>query len=207
MALRASVNVSQHDAHAFFATQFFFVATFHAEFSDEVAALIIIIVGNVFVVHFSNIAEKVRPKASGVVANGAFFNGEAFEAEEFLAENGELLCGNLAHEELRRIARIADFRLDFVHALDIEIFRDANGLAKVERIDAALVVHDDHDVVRRLIVDKEPPFAIENQSARGILDFFAESIGVGILLIVVAHQLEREETDEIDDDNSNRYAA
>ena len=32
-------------------------------------------------------------------------------------------------------------------------------------LDAALVVHDDHDVVRRLIVDKEPPFAIENQSA------------------------------------------
>ena len=83
VALRASVNVSQHDAHAFSPRSSFFVATFHAEFSDEVAALIIIIVGNVFVVHFSDIAEKVRPKASGVVANGAFSTEKPLKRKSF----------------------------------------------------------------------------------------------------------------------------
>jgi hypothetical protein len=55
-----------------------------------------------------------------------------------------------------------------------------------------LVLHRHKDVVRRLVIDEEFAIAVHDETARGIDDFFAKSVGVGTLAVVIAHELQRE---------------
>ena len=200
-ALRAAVYIAQHDAHSFLAAQFFLVGTLHAELAYVVAALIVAVFGDVGVAYLAHIAQYVGGYAGSVAAYGTFLHGESAETVELLAQHGELLGGYLGHEELRRIAGIGGPRLDFRHLPYVVFGREAHHFAELESVDAYLVVHDDHDIVRGLVVYEQAALAVENEAARGKLYVFAEGVGVGVLLVIVAHQLQCEETQQVDDDH------
>lgn len=106
--------------------------------------------------------------AAGVLACAALFDAEAFEAEQLFAEEREFLCGNLGHEKLWRVTRIARILvpvLDGLHSLDIVLLGDAHSGTEVEGVDSALVVHHHHDVVRRFVVDQKFSVAVEYEPA------------------------------------------
>ena len=212
MPLRAAAHVAEHDAHALLAAQLPLVRAFHTEFADKVATLIVAvaIVFEFLLADFAHVAQHVRSTALGIVARGTLHGTEPIEAEEFFLKKGELPRGDLAHEKLRRVARITGVLgrvFNLCHAADIEISGDADRFAEVERINAALVVHHYHNIIGRLVVDEQFAVAVENQAARGVKYFFAESVGVGILLIVVAEQLQGEEAHKVHDDDTDGNAA
>ena len=97
--------------------------------------------------------------------------------------------------------------LDVGHALDEELLRDAESLAEFHGVQSAcLLVHDDHDVVSRLVIDEQFAVSVGDDAARGVLNLFQEGIRVGIFLVVVAQQLKREQAHDVDDDNQCRHA-
>ena len=210
--LDAAVNVAQEDLHPFLAAQLLLVRAFDAELADVVAALVeaVLVFVQIFLRHFAHVAEHVGPHAEGVVADGAVFDREALEAEQLLPEDGKLFGRDLPEEELGRVAGVAGIFppvLDFGHALDVFLFGDADGSAEVERVHALLLFHDDHDVVRRLVVDEQLAAAVHDQAARGVLYLFEEGVRVGVLFVVVAHHLQGEQAYEVDDDDEDRSPA
>ena len=141
-----------------------------------------------------------------VLAYAALLHVETREAEYLFLEEAELLRRELTHKELlrkARVARVLRVVLNVVHALYEELFRDAKRVAKLKRVDASLCfVHHDHNVVSRLIVHEQSAVAVVDGTTRRVFDFLEEGVGVGVLLVVVAKQLQREETHDVDNDNS-----
>ena len=194
MALCAAVYVAQHDAHAFFATQLRFVCTLHTEFAYVVARGVVL--GRVFfkltLADFAHIAKQMGAYVAGVLPGCAFLDAETLETEQLFAEERKFLGGNLGHEQLwgvARVARIFGRVFNVGHAFDVVLLGDAYCLAKVECVDAPLVVHHNHYVIRWFVVDEQPALAVEYQSARGVLYVLAEGVGVGILFVIVTPQL------------------
>ena len=70
---------------------------------------------------------------------------------------------------------------------------------------SSLFIHHDHDVIGRLVVDKQLPVTVAYDAAAGKLYLLQERIRVGALAVVVAHHLQRKKSDDIDhhDDDSN----
>ena len=145
-----------------------------------------------------------------VLPNGAFLDVETREAEHLLTKDAEVLVINLRHEQLlceTRIARVLSRVLDIVHALDEIFFCDAKRLTEVKRVKmATLLVHDHHDIVGRLIVHQQLSVAISNDATARILNLLEESIGIGAFAVVVTHELEREQTDDVDRNNEYGHA-
>ena len=69
------------------------------------------------------------------------------------------------------------------------------------------LVHYDHDVIGRLVVYQQLAVAVADDAARGELHLLQEGIRVGILLVVIAHQLQGEEPDDIHDDDDCCHGA
>ena len=63
------------------------------------------------------------------------------------------------------------------------------------------LVHDHHDIIGRLVEDKELSVAVCDNTARGEVNLLEEGVGIGTLLVVVAGNLEHEEAHDIDDHN------
>ena len=78
--------------------------------------------------------------------------------------------------------------LDVCHTGNVFLTTDAYSIAEIEGVDAVLVLHDDGDVIRRLVIDHEEPVAVRYLSACGEQHFLPESIGVCPLPIVVAEE-------------------
>ncbi|EEX72802.1 hypothetical protein GCWU000325_00320 [Alloprevotella tannerae ATCC 51259] len=70
-----------------------------------------------------------------------------------------------------------------------------------------LLIHRHHNIIGWLIVNKQLAIAGKYQATRWKQDIFAKSIGVGILLIVVAKQLQCEQANQIYKNDANGYAA
>ena len=194
--LDAAVGVAQEYLDALLSAQLLLIAALHAELTDVVAGLIVVVFLDVAGRHLSHIAQHMGGMRILVLADAALLHVEAREAEHLLLEHAELLVGELAHEELLREARVAGILrtvLDVVHALYEEFLRDAQRLAELQRVEVpALFVHDDHDVVGGLVVDEELSVSVGDDASRGVFNLLQERVGVGILLVVVAEQLQRE---------------
>ena len=70
-----------------------------------------------------------------------------------------------------------------------------------------LLIHRHHNIIGWLIVNKQLAIAGKYQATRWKQNIFAKSIGVGILLIVVAKQLQCEQANQIYKNNADGYAA
>ncbi len=67
---------------------------------------------------------------------------------------------------------------------------------------SALLVHHHHHVVGRLIIHQQLTITVVNGTTGRELNLLQEGITVGILLIVVAHNLKRKQTNDVNDHNS-----
>ena len=103
-ALNASAGISKQDVLAFHAPQFLFVITLYAELADIVARLIIIVFFNIRLRHLRHVAQHMGGIGIFVLADAALLDIETWEAEHFLLKHTELRVGQLAHEQLLRIA-------------------------------------------------------------------------------------------------------
>ena len=196
------MGVAQQDLDAFLAAQLLLVAALHTQLADVVARLVVVVILDVAGRHLTYVAQDVGGIRVLILADAAFLHVETREAEHLLLKHAELLVRQLTHEQLlreTRVARVLRAVLDVVHALDEKFLRDAQCLTEFHGVQSsALLVHDHHDVVGGLVVHQQFAVAVGDDAARRIFNLLQESIRVGILLVVVAHQLQREETDDVD---------
>ena len=206
-SLDTATGISQKNLNAFFASQLFFVTALHTELTDIVATAVVVVGFDVGRSDFADIAEDMGSVGTGILTDAVLDDVETGEEEEFLLKAGELLGGQLAHENLLRVgtvARIAVPVLDFYHSPVEPIAGDAQTFTQVERINACDFRHDNHDVVGGLVIHKQLSVAVANDTTGRELDTLQEGITIGIALEVVAHQLKREQANEIDDDDEYR---
>ena len=211
LALYASASVAQQYLHALLATQFLLIVFLDTELAYVVAGLVVVVVFNVRRRHLSHVAEDVCSVRCLILAYAALLHIETGESEHLLLKVAELLIAELAHKELLRESRVAGILgivLYVVHALDEVFLGDAERLAEFGSVDTALcLVHHHHDVVGRLVVYEQLAVAVVYGTARRKLHLLEEGVGVGVLLVVVAHELEGEQTNYVHRDNCHGYTS
>ena len=145
-----------------------------------------------------------------ILADTSLLHIETWETVYLLLKHAELLVRQLVHEHLlceRRIARILRAVLDRCHPCIEVLAGDVERLTEFHRVKMMLrLVDHHHDVVGRLVINHQFTIAGSNDAPRGIVYLLEESVGVGILLVVVAHQLESEQAYDINGDNEHRHA-
>ena len=206
-ALYSTMGIAKQYLDTLHATKLFLVRFLQSQLADVVAWLVVVIVLYVALRYLAHIAQYVGGIRIGILSHTSLLHIEARETEHLLLEHAEVLVGELRHEELlgvSRITRVLVAILDVVHSLDKPLLGDAQRVAEVHRIEAsALLVHHHHDVVGRLVVYHQLAVPIVDGSTRRELYLLEEGVTVGVLLIVVAHNLKRKETNHVYD--HNRY--
>ena len=136
---------------------------------------------------------------------------EARETEHLLLKYGVVAVRQLTHKHLLRettIARILIAILDFCHTMVELLTGDIQGSTELQGIQMVLcLVHHYHDIVCRLVINEQFTFTVVDNATRRIFNLLEEGIGVGILLVVVAHNLEGKEANDIDDNDTNSHSA
>ena len=209
--LDAAVGIAQENLYTLLATQLLLIRFLHTLLADVVASLVVVIVLNIGLRDLCHIAQDVGCIGILVLADAALLHIETGEAEHLLPEHTELLVRELRQEQLLsepRVAGVLAAVLDIVHTTDEELLGDTQRLAELEGIDVTLLfVHHHHDVIGRLVVDQQIAVAIVDDTTRGIVYLLEESVTVGIALVVIAHQLQREEADDVYHDNDDCHAS
>ena len=170
--LETSVNIAKPNLHSLFAAQIFFVGTLNSYLANIISRLIVRIVVNVVLRNLTNIPEYVCAYAISITANAATLNRETAKLKKFLFYLRKLLSRDLAQKKLRSVARISRILLavfDFEHPFYIEILGDAYCATKIKGVYAVLLVHNYHEIVCRLVVNKKFSLAVGDKSARGVL--------------------------------------
>ena len=157
--------------------------------------------------HLGDITQDMRRIRILILTQGAALNGEAAEEEQLLAKDGYVPLVKLSHEDLTdklRIARILVAILDICHATYEVFLRDAKSLADTHSIKVFLCfAHHHHYVVGWLVEHEQLAIAIIDDTSSGVVNLLQKGIGVGTLTVVLAHHLEGEETQDIDNDNQH----
>ncbi len=146
-----------------------------------------------------------------ILTDRAALDIETWEAEHLLAEDGEVLFVELGHEGLLGVAGVARILVAVlygIHTIDECLLGDTEGLTEVEGVDmVACLVHHNHDVIGRLIIDEEFALAVVDSTARGKLYLLLKSVGIGTFSKIVTHNLEYKESHDIDEHYSKCYSA
>ena len=99
-----------------------------------------------------------------ILPHGSLLGIEAWETEHLLLEDTEVLIGELAHEELLGIARIAGILITVFHRSHTHVellLGNTQGLAELHRIKTVTrLIHHHHNVVRRLVIHNQLPMTI-----------------------------------------------
>ena len=115
----------------------------------------------------------------------------------------------MVHEHLRDIGRIAGIQppvLNLGYAFHKQFFCNAKDVTEVERIERLDLTHDQHDFIRRLIIDQQLPVAVINDAPGRDQGLFLERITVGPRFIIVVHHLQEKQTDDKDENQQNNSA-
>ena len=132
-------------------------------------------------------------KGIAILADATPLDIKAGETEHLLLEYGEVCFRQLVHKDLLRkagIARILVAVLDIGHAPVKLLTTDIQHLTEVQRIQMVLgFIHDDHDVIGRLVEYQQATATVVDAATRRILNLLEEGIGVSTLLVVVTGNL------------------
>ena len=184
------MGITQHNLHTFLAPKFLFIIFFNTEFAYIVTRLIIIVFFYVGNGNLTDVAQNMSCIGIGVLPNTSFLHIKAWETKHFLSKYAELPVGKLRHEKLfgkSAVARILATVLDIIHPFDEIHLADTKCIAEFERINMAFcLVHDNHNIIRRLVINHQFAISIVNSATRRIIDFLEKSITIGILLEVIA---------------------
>ena len=199
------MSISKQNLHTFLSPKLFLIRPLHTEFADIIAGLIVIIVFDIACRYFRHIPQHVGGVWILILPDAPALDIETGKTENLLLKNAELLVRQLAHKKLLREARIAGILvivLDVIHPPDEKLLGDTERIAKLRGVKPPLfLIHHHHDIVSRLVIHHEFTRPVTDDAPGRILHFLQKSVTVGILLIIIAHHLQREQTDDIDDNN------
>ena len=179
-ALNTAVGVAQQNLHALLAAQLALVAALDAALADVVAGLVVVVVLDVGGRHLGHVAQDVGGVGVLVLPDAAPLDVEAREAVHLLLEHGELLVGELAHENLLGEARVAGVARAVLHGghAAVELLPgDVERCAELGGVESALgLVHDHHDVVGGLVEHQQLAVAVGDDATRGEVDLLEECV-------------------------------
>ena len=177
-----------------------------SQFSDIVTRLIVVVLLNIAFRYLSHIAQYMGCVWIGIFSHASLLNIEARKTEHLFLEYREVLVRQLTHKELLRIsgiARILGTVLDGFHALVKLLPCNSQGIAEVQGIESSFqLFHHNHDVIGRLVIHHHLAVTVVNGSTGRELNLLQKGITISILLIVVAHNLKRKQTNGVNDHNS-----
>lgn len=142
----------------------------------------------------------------GVLPDGTTLYVETGELEQFLLKHTTFLGRKLCHKSLMGVFRISGIHPPVFHILHalVELFaRDVQGTAEIGRIELCHFAGYKGNVVSRLVEYKQLTVTVVDGSARRILYFIQESVAVGILLVIICHDLQIEEAQDINEYNNH----
>lgn len=131
-----------------------------------------------------------------VLPDGTPLDIESGKLEQLFLEYAAVFCRQLGQEYLVGIGGVSRVEapvLDVMEFLPEKFWCDFQGLAQIGRIQFGNFLHDDCDVVGCLVVDQQFVIAVVDDSPAGILYPLEKGVAVGILLIVLAHDLQGEQ--------------
>ena len=137
-------------------------------------------------------------------------NIKAGEFIQLFLQNAAFLCREVIHKHLRDIGRIAGIQppvLNFGYTFHKQFFCNAEDIAEVERIERLNLAHDQHDLIRRLVIDQQFPVAVINDTPGRDQCLFLKRIAVSPRFIVAVHHLQEEQTNDKDENQQNNGAA
>ena len=208
-SLYSSARITEQNLHTLYASKFLFVMLLNTQLSDVVARLVVVIFLDVAFRNLAHIAQYMGGIRIGIFSHASLLHIEARESEHLLLEYAEVLVRQLRHEELLRISgisRILTAVLDILHSLLESLLGNTQGIAEVEGIESSLLLlHHHHQVVRRLVIHQQLSVSIVDGTTRRELYLLQEGVTVGILLVILAHNLEREEPDDVDYHDNYRH--
>ena len=167
-------GITQKYLYPLFAPQLLLVGTFHTLLADEITILIILIFLHIRRRHLTDVPQDQCGIRGLVLTDGTTLHIKTGKTEQLFLKHAELLGRQLAHEKLLGVTRITGIAvpvLDFVHPLDIIFLGYSEARTQIQRVHPLLLVHDHHNVIRRLVVDQQLPVAVGDDSPRRILDF------------------------------------
>ena len=132
-----------------------------------------------------------------ILADSTTLDGETRKLIQLLLKHGKVLGRKLAKEQLVGIGRIAGVEtaiLHIGHALVKELPRDTQRLAESQRIQFLDIAHTHHHIIGWLIGHEQLAVAVIHHTTRRIYGLIEESIGVGMLLVLVVQYLQAEQT-------------
>ena len=208
-SLYSSARITEQNLHTLHASKFLFVMLLNTQLSDVVARLVVVIFLDVAFRNLAHITQYMGCIRIGIFSHASLLHIEARESEHFFLEYAEVLVRQLRHEKLLRISgisRILTAVLDILHSLFKSLLGDAQRTAEVEGVESALLLlHHHHQVVGRLVIHHQLSVSIVDGTTRRELYLLQEGVTVGILLVILAHNLEREEPDDVDNHDSYRH--
>ena len=128
---------------------------------------------------------------------------------QFFLQNTAFLCGEVIHEHLRDIGRIAGIQppvLNFSYTFYKQLFCNTEDIAEIKRIERLNLTHNQHDFIRRLVINQQLPVAIINDTPGRDQCLFQKRIAVSPRFIVAVHYLQKEQTNDKDENQQNNGA-
>ena len=187
------MSIAQEHLNTLSASEVLLVTAFYSHLAYIIARLVVTVGLDVGRRHLCHITQQQTRIRVFILAYAALLDIEAREAVGFLLENAELLVGELRHKQLLcvfRIARVFRLVLDITHTAAEIVLSDIERATKLSSVQPPLLlVHHNHDVIRRLIVDQQFTIAVTYITSRRKLHFLQEGITIGIPLIVVTKYL------------------
>lgn len=141
-----------------------------------------------------------------VLPDGTPLDIESGKLEQFFLKHSTVFGRQLGKKYLigvGRVSRVEAPVLDVMEFLPEKFRCDFQGLAQIGRIQFGNLLHDDCDVVGCLVIDQQFVIAVVDDSPAGILYPLEKGVAVGILLIVLAHDLQGEQAYKINQYNDS----
>ena len=132
------------------------------------------------------------------------------ETKEFLLENAEIFRGNLSHEKLLgvgRVARILFVVLDDSHTFIELLFCDAQRVTEIKGVEIGDFTHNHHNVVGGLIVNQQFAITVVDNPSCWENDIIEKSIVVSTGLIFFVRKLKKSQSRDIAQNNNKCYTS
>ena len=204
-SLYSSPGIAKHNLHALGSSELLLVMLLQSQLTDIVTWLIVVILLNIAWRNLTHISQYMGSVWIDIFSHASLLHIETGEPEHLLLEDAEVLVRKLTHEELLGISRVSGILasvLDGLHSLLESLLGNAQGVAEVHRIQTSLLLlHHHHDIIGRRIIHHQLAVSVVDSATRRKLYLLQEGIGIGILLIILTHNLKRKETNGVYDYN------
>jgi hypothetical protein len=203
------VCIAKEYLDAFLSAQILLIGKFDAGTSGMVSLYIVVVLLNIMLTNLSNIAEYMGGTSVLIITESTVTDVETGELVQFFLKSTVLLYGELWDKNLRDvrgITRVEPFVGNVFESLDKPFVGDTERGTKIDSIERDDLPLDDHDIISRLIVNKEASHPVVNHTARRIDGTFKESVTVCPSPVIHTKDLQVKEAEEENDNDGDKNA-